>query len=85
MRVSTLFWGILLVLIGGLFLLNNLGVLDVNWDTIWRLWPMILVFWGLSILVGKQRTPWYVVLSHGSPHNVHDRSRSYVQFIPPRF
>jgi hypothetical protein len=62
MRVSTLFWGILLVLIGGLFLLNNLAVLDVNWDTIWRLWPMILVFWGLSIIVGKQRTPWYVVV-----------------------
>ena len=62
MRVSTLFWGILLVLIGGLFLLNNLNVLNVNWETIWRLWPMILVFWGISILVGKQRPPWYVVL-----------------------
>jgi hypothetical protein len=61
MRLSTLFWGVLLVLIGGLFLLNNLGILNVNWDTIWRLWPMILVFWGLSILVGKQRPPWYVV------------------------
>jgi len=61
MRLSTLFWGVLLVIIGGLFLLNNLGILNVNWDTIWRLWPMILVFWGLSILVGKQRPPWYVV------------------------
>src|SRR5512135_2983203 len=62
MKVSTLFWGILLVLIGGLFLLSNLAVLDVNWGTIWRLWPMILVFWGLSIMIGKQRTPWYAVV-----------------------
>jgi hypothetical protein len=62
MRLSTLFWGVLFVLIGGLFLLNNFGVLDVNWDTIWRLWPMILVFWGLSIIVGKQRPPWYAVV-----------------------
>lgn len=62
MKLSTLFWGILFILIGGLFLLNNLGVLDVNWGTIWRLWPLILVFWGLSLLLGKQRLPWYVVL-----------------------
>ena len=62
MRLSTLFWGVLLIAIGGLFLFNNLGMLNVNWDTIWRLWPMILVFWGLSILLGKQRTPWYVVV-----------------------
>jgi hypothetical protein len=62
MKLSTLFWGVLLVLIGGLFLLNNLGIIGVDWTTIWRLWPMILVFWGLSILVGKQRPPWYVVL-----------------------
>ena len=62
MRLSTLFWGVLLIAIGGLFLFNNLGLLNVNWETIWRLWPMILVFWGLSILVGKQRPPWYVVV-----------------------
>jgi hypothetical protein len=62
MRLSTLFWGVLFVLIGGLFLLNNLGVLNVNWETVWRLWPMILIFWGISILVGRQRPPWYVVM-----------------------
>jgi hypothetical protein len=62
MKLSSLFWGVLFVLIGGLFLLNNLGVLNVDWTTVWRLWPMILVFWGLSILVGKQRPPWYAVV-----------------------
>jgi hypothetical protein len=62
MKLSSLFWGVLFVLIGGLFLLNNLGVLSVDWTTVWRLWPMILVFWGLSILVGKQRPPWYAVV-----------------------
>jgi hypothetical protein len=62
MKLSTLFWGVLFVLIGGLFLLNNIGVLNVDWTTVWRLWPMILIFWGLSILVGNQRPPWYAVL-----------------------
>ncbi len=62
MKLSTLFWGILFILIGGLFLLNNFGVMDVNWGVVWRLWPLILVFWGLSLMVGKQRPPWYAVL-----------------------
>lgn len=62
MKLSSLFWGVLFVLIGGLFLLNNLGVLNVDWTTVWRLWPMILVFWGLSILIGNRRPPWYAVL-----------------------
>lgn len=62
MKLSSLFWGVLFVLIGGLFLLNNLGVLNVDWTTVWRLWPMILVFWGVSILVGNQRPPWYAVV-----------------------
>jgi len=62
MKLSSLFWGVLFVLIGGLFLLNNIGVLNVDWTTVWRLWPMILVLWGLSILVGNQRPPWYAVV-----------------------
>jgi hypothetical protein len=62
MKLSSLFWGVLFVLIGGLFLLNNLGVLNVDWTTVWRLWPMILVFWGLSIMVGNRRPPWYAVV-----------------------
>jgi hypothetical protein len=62
-NMSALFWGLFFLVIGGLFLLNNLNIFDVNWDTVWRLWPLILVFWGLSIVVGKQRPPaWAVVL-----------------------
>lgn len=37
-------WGIILVVIGLIFLLNNI---DINvWDTIARLWPLILIVWG---------------------------------------
>ena len=62
MKASTLFWGVLFLLIGGLILLNNLGLIDVEWVAIWRLWPLILIFWGLSLIVGKERPKWYVVL-----------------------
>jgi hypothetical protein len=62
MKLSTLFWGVLFLVVGGLILLNNLGLLDVNWVSIWRLWPLILILWGLSLIVGRERPKWYVVV-----------------------
>jgi len=50
MKRGTLFWGTILVLAGCLLLLDNLNLLPVKvWDI---LWPAILVFLGIWILVG---------------------------------
>jgi hypothetical protein len=62
MKLSRLFWGVLFLIFGGLVLFSNLGLLHVNWVTIWRLWPFLLIVWGLSLIVGKERPKWYVVL-----------------------
>jgi hypothetical protein len=51
MRRSTLFWGGILILVGILLLLNNLGIFNVN---IWSiLWPLLLIAFGLWILVNS--------------------------------
>jgi hypothetical protein len=50
MKYRHLFWGILLIAIGLLFVLNNLGIIYFSWHSIWRLWPLILIIWGISIL-----------------------------------
>jgi hypothetical protein len=54
---DSLVWGIILIALGTVFLLDRLG-LDA-WDTLWRLWPVILIVWGASkVLDGlKARTP----------------------------
>ncbi len=39
-----LFWGIILILIGGLFLLRNFHVDALH--QLARLWPVILIAWG---------------------------------------
>ena len=53
MRHSGLFWGAVLVVVGGLLLLDNLGILRVN---IWSLaWPIGLLLFGAWILVGVFR------------------------------
>ena len=52
--MRNLFWGVALVTIGILILLDNLGVADFE-ELIGTYWPLILIIWGTSILVGKRR------------------------------
>lgn len=49
-NVSGVFWGLLLVVLGGLLLLGNLGLVEVNWSEMWRLWPLLIVAAGFSVL-----------------------------------
>lgn len=49
---ARVFWGFVLVLIGGFLLAANLGLLTWDiWATLWRAWPVLLVLWGVSILL----------------------------------
>jgi len=50
MSYRKIFWGLLLVMIGVLFILKNTGVLSFSWHTMWQLWPVILILWGISLI-----------------------------------
>jgi hypothetical protein len=50
MSYRKIFWGVLSVLIGVLFILKNTGVLFFNWHTVWNLWPVLLILWGISVI-----------------------------------
>ena len=46
---------IILIAIGVIFLLNNLGMTSVDlWELVTRLWPILLIGWGLDILIGRR-------------------------------
>ena len=45
---DSLIWGIILIVLGGIFLLEQFDV-DV-WDQVWRFWPVILIVWGANKL-----------------------------------
>lgn len=49
-NIGAIFWGLLLIAFGGLLLLGNLGVVEVSWGELWRLWPLLIVAAGFSVL-----------------------------------
>ncbi len=53
MSYRKIFWGLLLVIIGVLFILKNTGVLFFSWHSMWHLWPVILILWGISLIPVK--------------------------------
>lgn len=53
-------FGILLIFLGIVFLLQTLGVLPWGlWATLWRFWPVLIVVIGLGLLL-KHHNPWLV-------------------------
>jgi hypothetical protein len=51
MKTSHIFWGILFIGLGLLILINNFSTLFMDWATIWKLWPLVVVLLGISLLV----------------------------------
>jgi Domain of unknown function (DUF5668) len=51
-------WPLILIFVGGVFLLENTGYLPRNfWMNLWRLWPVVLVLIGIELLFAN-RIPW---------------------------
>jgi lia operon protein LiaF len=49
---ESLFWGFLILLIGVLFLINNLGWGDIDiWEFISKFWPVILIYIGVKNII----------------------------------
>ena len=50
------FGPLLLIFIGTVFLLNNLGLLSWNiWNELWKFWPIIIILLGIQMFMGKSR------------------------------
>ncbi|MDP4281221.1 MAG: DUF5668 domain-containing protein [Bacteroidota bacterium] len=62
MKYKNFFWAIVLIAVGILFLLNNLGVISFSWYSFWHLWPVLLILWGIAILPVRDLIK-YILLS----------------------
>jgi len=55
-------WGIFLVFLGVVFLLQTLNVLPWGlWVTLWQFWPVLIIITGLDILL-RRHNVWLVSL-----------------------
>jgi hypothetical protein len=61
-RRGSIIGPLILIFIGGVFLLQNAGVVPPTiWGSLWRLWPLALVIVGLELLFGA-RAGWLVAI-----------------------
>lgn len=54
-RGGSLVFPIILIVLGLLFLLSNLNIIsDIDWGSIWKLWPILLIALGLEVILGRR-------------------------------
>ncbi|WP_231492069.1 LiaI-LiaF-like domain-containing protein [Pedobacter sp. Leaf170] len=65
MKLDRLIWGILLLFIGGVLLLENFNVITFYWRNVWHFWPVFLIIAGLNILFNKNNSQTGSIISIG--------------------
>ena len=53
MRTEKIIWGLVLVFIGSILLLQNLDIVQFNWQVIFRFWPAVLILIGANFLFSR--------------------------------
>lgn len=53
MKYGNIFWGVILITLGVLFAMRNFDIFFFSWRSVFRLWPLIFVFWGVALLPVK--------------------------------
>lgn len=61
---GSMFGPIILIAVGSIWLLSNLGfVPNINWSALFRLWPLLLIFFGLNMILRQAPRPFGNLLS----------------------
>lgn len=56
MKTEKVIWGLTLVFVGVLLLLQNLGYINFYWPVIFRFWPIILILVGANLLFSRDES-----------------------------
>jgi len=56
MKLDRIMWGIVLLFIGGVLLLQNFNIIEFYWGSVWRFWPIFLIIAGVNILFNKNKS-----------------------------
>lgn len=53
MRTEKIVWGLILIFVGTILLLDNMNVIDFYWRSVWRFWPIIFILIGANMLLSR--------------------------------
>ncbi len=65
MKLDRIMWGIILLFVGGVLLLENFNVIQFYWTSIWRFWPVFLIIAGINILFNRRQSQLGTIISIG--------------------
>lgn len=65
MKFDKIIWGVLLLFIGGVLLLDNFNVIEFYWRNVWSFWPVFLIILGINILFNRNDSQTGSVISLG--------------------
>jgi hypothetical protein len=54
MKFERIIWGVLLLFVGGVLLLDNLNIIEFYWRSVWSFWPIFLIIAGVNMLLNKK-------------------------------
>ena len=56
MKLDRILWGIILLFVGVVLLLENFNVIDFYWRNVWGFWPIFLIIAGINILFNRNKS-----------------------------
>lgn len=57
MKTEKIVWGLILIFVGTIFLLDNMNVIEFYWRSVWRFWPVIFILIGANMLLSRMADP----------------------------
>ncbi|MBB5396576.1 LiaI-LiaF-like domain-containing protein [Mucilaginibacter sp. AK015] len=65
MKSDKIIPGLILVLLGTTFLLDNYHVINFHWASLWRFWPIFLIMGGVNLVFANNRSNWALAVKIG--------------------
>jgi hypothetical protein len=56
MKLNRVMWGVILLFVGIVLLLDNFNVIEFYWRNVWAFWPVFLIISGVNILFNKNKS-----------------------------
>ena len=56
MKLDRILWGIILLFVGLILLLENFNVIEFYWRNVWGFWPVFLIIAGTNILFNRNKS-----------------------------